>query len=75
MMGVQVPESVPSLLRFGVAVRVLNVHERTVKGWIERGTLSYVQPTGRRGDRLIPSHELAAFADQRGIVLDWDQAM
>lgn len=64
-------ESVPPLLKLGQAARVLGLEERTVRGWLERGTLPHVQPTGTRGGRLIPSHALEEFASGCGLPLDW----
>lgn len=69
------PAAVPPLLKLGQAARVLGLTERTVRGWLERGTLPHVQPTGTRGGRLIPSQALADFAAERGLSLDWQAAL
>ncbi|WP_161881163.1 helix-turn-helix domain-containing protein [Deinococcus alpinitundrae] len=69
------PDGVPSLLKLNQAAQVLNLAERTVKGWLERGVLPYVQPSGRKGARLIPSADLADFAARFGLALDWERAL
>ena len=66
-----VPAGVPSLLKVREVARVLNVGERRVKVWLERGALAYVQPTGRSGGRLVRPVTVAAFAEGCGLVPDW----
>lgn len=69
------PAGVHSLLTLGQTARVLNLGERTVKGWVERGILRHVQPTGHRGKRLVPSVALEDFALRHGLPLDWEAAL
>lgn len=69
------PEGVPSLLKVGQVARVLNLSERRIKTWMERGTLAYVQPTGRYGGRLVPAAAVAALADGHGLALHWSEAL
>ncbi|OLV17486.1 helix-turn-helix domain-containing protein [Deinococcus marmoris] len=66
-----VPDGVPSLLKVGEVSRVLNVSERRVKVWLERGALAHIQPTGRSGARLVTAEALAAFASHCGLPVDW----
>lgn len=69
------PPGVPSLLKVGQAARVLGMGERTVRGWIERGTLPHVQPTGPGGARLIPAHVLGDFAHAHALPVSWTAAL
>lgn len=70
-----VPAGVPSLLTLGQTARVLNLEERTLKGWLDRGTLPYFQPSGPHGKRLISPTTLAGFAARNGLTLDWEKAL
>ncbi|MFC3833852.1 MULTISPECIES: helix-turn-helix domain-containing protein [Deinococcus] len=69
------PPGVPSLLKVGQVARALNLSERQIKGWIERGTLAYVQPTGRCGGRLVPASALAVLIDRHGLPVDWSKVL
>lgn len=75
MTGAAVPPGVPSLLKLGEVCRVLNLGERKVRVWLDRGTLPHVQPTGRSGARLVLASALADFAERYGLALDWDGAL
>lgn len=70
-----VPPGVPSLLKVGQAARALGLGERTVRGWIERGALPHVQPTGTRGGRLIPAQALGDFAARHALPIHWETAL
>ncbi len=69
------PAGVPALLKVGQVARVLNLGERRVRVWLDRGALEYVQPTGRSGGRLVPASALAAFAAGCGLRPDWAEAL
>lgn len=69
------PAEVRPLLKVGQAARVLGMSERTVKGWLERGTLPYVQPSGTRGARLIPARDVDDLATRCGIEPHWEEAI
>lgn len=66
-----VPPTVPALLKVSQAAAALNMPTRSIQQWCERGTLRYVQPTGRCGGRLIPAAALAELADRTGLPADW----
>lgn len=70
-----VPAGVPSLLKVGEVARVLNVGEGKVKRWLERGALPYVQPTGRKGGRLVRPGSVAEFADSCGLLPCWEEIL
>ncbi|WP_216319748.1 helix-turn-helix domain-containing protein [Deinococcus aestuarii] len=70
-----VPPGVPSLLKVGQVARVLGFSERRVKTWLDRGTLPYVQPTGRCGARLVPAAALADLGSRHGLPLRWVEAL
>lgn len=71
-----IPEGVPTFLRFRQLLRVLQVDPlnekevRYVRGQLDRGKLrSYGE---KHCDRLIYPGDIQAWADRRGMRLDWE---
>lgn len=59
-------------LTVGEVARVTGYQEATVRGWLQRGLLPFVQ-VGRSGWRRVHVDVLAQFGARHGIHLHWDQ--
>lgn len=62
-----------TVLTVGDVARVTGYEESTVRGWLNRGLLPFVQ-IGRSGWRRVSADELARFAARYGLPLAWEQA-
>lgn len=66
-----VPAGVPQGLTCGQVARALNLKEETVKRALAAGALPSWQLVEGRGWRYVRPTDLAAFAEGRGLAVDW----
>ena len=66
-----VPPGVPAVLSLSEVTRAFGFETtRTVRNWLDRGTLESTQK-GPHGKRFVRAAYLACWAEERGFHLDW----
>lgn len=69
-----IPDGTPAALKLSVAARVLNLDERTLRGWADRKKLATVQ-FNHGAMRFVTSPEVARVAEKFGIIPNWETAL
>ncbi|GAA5436438.1 helix-turn-helix domain-containing protein [Deinococcus aquaticus] len=70
-----VPAGIPHGLTAGQVARALNLKEETVKRALTTGALPSWRVEHGRGWRYVRPHDLATFAADRGLPLDWGELL
>lgn len=65
------PPGVPQILSLGDVAKVLNLPDRRVRHWAEKGALAFFQD-GLNGWRWVRTTDLIDFASERGLALEWE---
>ncbi len=78
-MTTELPDGVLELVSISNAAKMLNLDERRVRGWVERGKVDSKQlmkgKRGKRGtDRYVRTAEVVRIATRLEIPIDWTPA-
>jgi excisionase family DNA binding protein len=63
-------DGIPTHLSVAEAARVLGLTDKTLRGWADRGSLTFHQ-LNSRAKRYIHRDEIKALAGRMGITPDW----
>lgn len=65
---------VPQLLSLGDVAKVINLPERRVRHWADKGALAFYQD-GLNSWRWVRTTDLIDFASERGLTLEWEEVL